>query len=108
MPLLLTPTQPLATTAGLPVLSLYAIVDEYTYERRTRQARFRLAYYVNEAASLPASQLAEVPVNLATGFAFQIEPSQLSAVGDVLPALEAFAELSLRELLPGVTIETVA
>lgn len=108
MPLLITPATPLATTSGLLAPLLYAIVDVYTYVRKTRQAQFRLAYYVDEAASLPESQLAELPINLPTGFAFQIEPSQLSAVGDVMPALEAYAQLQLASLLPGATFEEVA
>jgi hypothetical protein len=87
--------------------TLYVIVDAYTYTRKTRQASFICGYYLDEAASLPTSQLAQVAVNLPTGFAFQIEPSQLEAVGDVTPALEAYAELTLRELLPGATLEAV-
>jgi hypothetical protein len=107
MPLLITPAAPLQTTSGLEVHVLYAIVDEYTYVRRTRQAQFRVAYYLDEAASLPTSDLAELPISLARAFSFRIEPSQLQAVGDVMPALEAFAQLQLLTLLPDATIETV-
>lgn len=107
MPLLVTPAAPVATTSGLTVAVLYLIVEEYTYVRKSRQARFTVAYYVDEQASLPSSVLAQLPVNLATSFSFQIEPSQLSAVGDVMPALEAYAQLELTAVLPGATFETV-
>lgn len=109
MPLLITPTQPLRTPGGLEVPSVYALVDEFTYSRKLRQASFTLGYYVHEPASLPGSGLSALRLSLPTGFTFQLAPTQVGALGDPTEVLEAYVTAELTRLLgEGATIENVA
>jgi hypothetical protein len=107
MPLLLTPAQPLATTCGLPVSALYVIVNRVAFSRLQRTGEFTMGYYLNDAASLPGSGVAELPVNLPRGFSFTILPDQADALESPKAVCEAYAQHELLTLLPDATIETV-
>jgi hypothetical protein len=108
MPLLLTPAAPLRTASLLELASVYVIINRVEFLRLTRRAKFELGYYVNEAASLPESQAAQVDVNLPLAFELVMTPAQAGQVGDPETMLEAYATHELLALLPGATIETVA
>ena len=106
MPLLLTPAQPLKTTAQLEVASVYVIIDDIGFNRKRRQGRFTLGYYAREEASLP-DMAAQLEVNLPLDFVLGLTPAQATQVGDIEEVLEEYARHELLALLPDATIETV-
>jgi hypothetical protein len=111
MPLLITPSTPVLTTAHLPVTSLYCIINAFNFLRMQRRVDFKVGYYVNELASLPGSGIAELPVNLTQDFSLNMTPQQANQAakgGDTTEILEAYVQFVLATLLPeGTTFETV-
>ena len=102
MPLLITPPQPLQTTALLPVPAVYAIINAVAYARTDKLISFTVGYYANEAAST-ALNAAALDINaLPTGFTQAASPQEANAV-PIFAFLEQVLTAQLTALLPAGT-----
>ena len=106
MPLLLTPAEPLSTTALVPVPAVYAIILSVSYDTRQRLIYFKAGYYYSEQAYVEGRD--EVRLDgLPVSFAQPATAEQANAV-PIFTFLEQVLAAQLQALLgEGATIENV-
>lgn len=107
MPLLITPASPFQTTAQLTVPTAYAIINEVSYARSSKEITFTVGYYASEEASTAGADILRINA-LPTGFVQAASPEQANAV-PIFQFLEQVLTAQLTALLPEkTTIESVA
>jgi len=109
MPLLITPPEPLTTTAAVELPAVYAIIETVGYKRRglyPKRIVATVGYYAHEAASLTAEPV-QVP-GLLTEFFQDASPEEANQL-PIFDFLDAKLKALLEATQPaGTLIERVS